>query len=162
VLGERGEQRLVQQLVVPPAALLQVARAAQHRALAPRTGPPSCRPAPRARDFAARYADAVFAIQPHLESTKALYDDIKRGAVEAGRSPAACKMLFRVQPIVGTSRAEATDKQAEHKALVPLEGGLAILSSRLDFDQLTLPLNKGDWPIARSPSCSACRRAIAR
>ena len=104
----------------------------------------------------------MFAIQPHLESTKALYDDIKRGAVEAGRSPAACKMLFRVQPIVGTSRAEATDKQAEHKALVPLEGGLAILSGRLDFDQLTLPLNKGDWPIARSPSCSACRRAIAR
>ena len=39
------------------------------------------------------YADAVFAILPHLESTKALYDVIKRSAVEAGRS------LFRVQPI---------------------------------------------------------------
>jgi hypothetical protein len=38
------------------------------------------------------YADAVFAILPHLESTKALYDIIKRSAVEAGRS------LFRVQP----------------------------------------------------------------
>jgi alkanesulfonate monooxygenase SsuD/methylene tetrahydromethanopterin reductase-like flavin-dependent oxidoreductase (luciferase family) len=86
----------------------------------------------------------VFAIQPHLEGAKALYYDIKRGAVEAGRSPAACKMLFRLQPIVGASRAEATDKQAEHNALVPLEGGLAILSGHLDFDQLTLPLNKGD------------------
>jgi hypothetical protein len=51
-------------------------------------------------------------------------------------------MLFRVQPTVGASRAEATDKQAEHNALVPLDGGLAILSGRLDFDLLTLPLNK--------------------
>jgi hypothetical protein len=25
--------------------------------------------------------------------------------LEAGRSPAACKMLFRLQPIVGASRA---------------------------------------------------------
>jgi hypothetical protein len=42
---------------------------------------------------ATHYADAVFAILPHLKSTKALYDVIKRSAVEAGRS------LFRVQPI---------------------------------------------------------------
>ena len=45
------------------------------------------------------YADAVFAILPHLESTKALYDVIKRSAVEAGRS------LFRVQPISSAPRA---------------------------------------------------------
>lgn len=60
--------------------------------------------------------------------------------LEAGRSPSACKMLFRVQPIVGASRAEATVKQVEHSALVPLEGGLAILCGH--FDLLTLPLNK--------------------
>ena len=86
-------------------------------------------------------ADAVFAIQPHLESAKALYDDIKRGVVAAGRPPQACKMLFGVQPIIGASRAEAVDKQAEHNALVPLEGGLAILSGHLDFDLSTLPLD---------------------
>ena len=50
-------------------------------------------------------------------------------------------MLFGVQPIVGSSRAEAADKQAEHNALVPLEGGLAILSGHLDFDLATLPLD---------------------
>src|SRR5260370_649430 len=93
----------------------------------------------KGRDFAARYADAVFAIQPHLASAKALYEDIKRGVVEAGRPPSACKMLFGVQPIVGASRAEALDKQAEHNALVPLEGGLAILSGHLDFHPSTLP-----------------------
>ena len=51
------------------------------------------------------------------------------------------KLLFGVQPIVGQSRAEAEDKQAGHNALVPLEGGLAILSGHLDFDLSTLPLD---------------------
>ena len=95
----------------------------------------------KGREFAARYADAVFAIQPNLEGAKELYDDIKRAAVEAGRRPEAVKLLFGVQPIVGQSRAEAEDKQAGHNALVPLEGGLAILSGHLDFDLSTLPLD---------------------
>src|SRR5262249_4093480 len=95
----------------------------------------------KGRDFAARYADAVFAIQPNLEGAKLLYDDIKRGAVEAGRPPQACKMLFGMQPIVGATRTEALATQAGHKALVALEGGLAILSGHLDFDLATLPLD---------------------
>ncbi|MBS0550304.1 MAG: LLM class flavin-dependent oxidoreductase [Proteobacteria bacterium] len=95
----------------------------------------------KGKDFAARYADAVFAIQPNLAGAKALYDDIKSGVVNAGRPPEACKVLCGMQPIVGRSRAEAEDLQAEHNALVPLEGGLAILSGHLDFDLSTLPLD---------------------
>src|SRR4029450_4510559 len=83
----------------------------------------------------------VFAIQPYIAGAKARYGAIKRGAVEAGRPASACKMLFGVQPIIGASRAEAEDKQAEHNSLVPLEGGLAILSGHLDFDLATLPLD---------------------
>ena len=93
------------------------------------------------RQLHARYADAVFAIQPNLEGAKTLYDDIKRGVIEADRPASACKLLFGVQPIIGSSRTEALDKQAEHNALVPLEGGLAILSGHLDFDLSTLPLD---------------------
>ena len=44
-----------------------------------------------------------------------------------------------MQPIVGATEAEARDKQAFHNALVPLEGGLAILSGHLDFDCARLP-----------------------
>jgi FMN-dependent oxidoreductase (nitrilotriacetate monooxygenase family) len=95
----------------------------------------------KGRDFAARYADAVFAIQPNLKGARELYDDIKRGVVAAGRPPSACRLLFGVQPIVGASRAEAEDRQGEHNALVPIEGGLAILSGHLDFDLSTLPLD---------------------
>jgi FMN-dependent oxidoreductase (nitrilotriacetate monooxygenase family) len=95
----------------------------------------------KGRAFAGRYADAVFAIQPYLDGAKAYYEDVKRAVAEAGRSPDDCKILFGVQPIIGRSRAEALDRQAEHNSLVPLEGGLAILSGHLDFDLSTLPLD---------------------
>jgi len=49
--------------------------------------------------------------------------------------------LLGVQPIVGATDAEAREKQAFHNSLVPLEGGLGILSGHLDFDCATLPLD---------------------
>ena len=96
---------------------------------------------PKGRAFAARHADAIFAIQPNLAGAKAYYDDIKSATVNAGRRPEACKVLFGIQPIVGATADEAREKQSEHNRLVPLEGGLAILSGHLDFDLSTLPLD---------------------
>jgi alkanesulfonate monooxygenase SsuD/methylene tetrahydromethanopterin reductase-like flavin-dependent oxidoreductase (luciferase family) len=61
--------------------------------------------------------------------------------VNEGRAPEACKIFFGIQPILGESEAEAREKQEEHNALVPLEGGLAILSGHLDFDLSTIPLD---------------------
>ncbi len=89
---------------------------------------------PSGRDFAARYADAIFAIQPNVHEAKAYYDDIKERVEELGRPAAHCKMLFGMQPIIGATTSEARDKQAEHNALVPLDAGLAILSAHLDHD----------------------------
>ena len=96
---------------------------------------------PKGRTFAARYADGIFAIQPNLAGAKAYYDDIKSATVNEGRAPEACKIFFGIQPIVGESEAHAREKQEEHNALVPLEGGLAILSGHLDFDLSTIPLD---------------------
>ncbi|HUS95952.1 MAG TPA: NtaA/DmoA family FMN-dependent monooxygenase, partial [Hyphomicrobiaceae bacterium] len=100
---------------------------------------------PRGRDFAAKYADAIFAIQPNAKFAKAYYDDIKQGVADQGRDPNDCKMLFGIQPILGATEQEARDKQAEHNALVPIEAGLTILSAHLDFDLSKIPL---DEPIA--------------
>jgi FMN-dependent oxidoreductase (nitrilotriacetate monooxygenase family) len=97
---------------------------------------------PKGRSFAARYADAIFAIQPNLAGARAYYDDIKSATVNEGRPPEACKILFGVQPILGESEAHAREKQEEHNALVPLEGGLAILSGHLDFDLAKLSLDE--------------------
>jgi alkanesulfonate monooxygenase SsuD/methylene tetrahydromethanopterin reductase-like flavin-dependent oxidoreductase (luciferase family) len=96
---------------------------------------------PKGRTFAARYADAIFAIQPNIAGAKAYYDDIKRETIGEGRRPEACKILFGIQPILGRTSAEAREKQAIHNDLVPLEGGMAILSGHLDFDLSTIPLD---------------------
>jgi alkanesulfonate monooxygenase SsuD/methylene tetrahydromethanopterin reductase-like flavin-dependent oxidoreductase (luciferase family) len=63
--------------------------------------------------------------------------------------PEACKILFGIQPILGATEAEAREKQELHNSLVSLEGGLAILSGRLDFDLSTLSL---DGPCRSAPS----------
>jgi len=88
----------------------------------------------KGRDFAARYADAIFAIQPRAEDAAAYYADIKGRMAELGRNPEDCKILFGLQPIVGATEAEARELEAEHNNLVPAEGGMAILSAHLDFD----------------------------
>ncbi|MEZ5851406.1 MAG: NtaA/DmoA family FMN-dependent monooxygenase [Hyphomicrobiaceae bacterium] len=89
---------------------------------------------PKGKDFAARYADALFAIQPRAEDAAAYFADIKGRMADLGRDPSHCRILFGMQPILGATEAEARDRQAEHNALVPLEGGMAILSAHLDFD----------------------------
>jgi len=95
----------------------------------------------KGRAFAARYADGIFAIQPNRKAAKAYYDDIKAGVVAAGRDPDHCRILYGMQPIIGRTEAEARDKQDEHNALVPLEGGLAILSAHCDYDLSKIPLD---------------------
>jgi FMN-dependent oxidoreductase (nitrilotriacetate monooxygenase family) len=107
----------------------------------PQTGPAIIQAgvSPKGRDFAARHAEAIFAIQPSIEMAAEYYADVKSRLDRAGRNPDACKILFGVQPIVGLTAEEALEKQAFHNSLVPVEGGLAILSGHLDFDCSRLP-----------------------
>ncbi len=93
----------------------------------------------KGQDFAAKYADAIFAIQPRAEDAKVYRDSIHAHMDKVGRDRRRCKMLFGMQPIIGESEAHAREMQAEHNALVPLEGGMAILSAHLDFDLSQLP-----------------------
>jgi long-chain alkane monooxygenase len=91
------------------------------------------------RDFAARYADAIFAIQPRAQDAAAYFADIKGRMVELGRDPEHCKILFGLQPILAATEAQARALQEEHNALVPAEGGMALLAAHLDFDLSGLP-----------------------
>lgn len=90
------------------------------------------------RDFAAKYADGIFAIQPSKAMAAEYYADIKSRVDDQGRNPDECKLLYGAQPIIGRSRAEAEEKQAEHNALVPLDAGLTILSAHADIDFSTI------------------------
>ncbi len=97
---------------------------------------------PKGREFAARYADAIFAIQPRPVDAGELRDDIRSRADDAGRNPDDVKLLFGAQPIIGESEAHAVELQQEHNELVPLDAGLAILSAHLDFDLAKLDPNE--------------------
>ncbi len=94
---------------------------------------------PKGIDFAAQYSDAIFAIQPRAEDAANYFNTVKARMASFDRRPQDCKILFGMQPIIGASEAEALDKQALHNSLVPLDGGMTILSAHLDFDLSRLP-----------------------
>ena len=97
---------------------------------------------PRGIDFAARYSDAIFAIQPRAEDAAQYFQAVKGRMKDFERKPSDCKILFGMQPIIGLSEAEAMEKQEIHNSLVPLDGGMAILSAHLDFDLSKLDKNE--------------------
>jgi FMN-dependent oxidoreductase (nitrilotriacetate monooxygenase family) len=95
----------------------------------------------RGRDFAARHAEVIFAIQPFVEGATAYYRDVKRRMVELGRREGDCKILFGVQLFVAETGSAAREKQELHNSLVPLEGAVAHLSGALDTDLSGQPLD---------------------
>ena len=87
---------------------------------------------------AAKYADAIFAIQPRASDAAKYFDSIKSRMSDLGRDPDTCKILFGMQPIIGSSEAEALERQ-ENMVSSSISGGMAILSAHLDFDLSTIP-----------------------
>ena len=69
----------------------------------------------------------------------ACFASIKGRMSDLDRDPDECRILFGIQPIIGATLADAREKQEEHNALVPVEGGMAILSAHLEFDLVKLP-----------------------
>ena len=97
---------------------------------------------PKGMDLAAKYADAIFAIQPRVENAAEYYTAVKGRMEGFGRRPEDCKILFGMQPIIDASEAEAVEKQELHNSLMPLDGGMTILSSHMDFDLSKLDPNE--------------------
>ncbi|MFR9803756.1 NtaA/DmoA family FMN-dependent monooxygenase [Pseudonocardia sp. RS010] len=62
------------------------------------------------RDFAARYAEAIFAREFDIESARVSYRDLKDRAAAHGRKPEHIQVFTGAQFIVGKSRGEAEDK----------------------------------------------------
>lgn len=99
----------------------------------------------RGQDFAAKWAEVVFSIQPDAERMRRFSDDLKDRAERQGRGRDAVKVLTAVMPFVGASRAEAEELRDLHNALVHPLVGLSTLSSHMDVDFSRLP---PDEPLA--------------
>jgi FMN-dependent oxidoreductase (nitrilotriacetate monooxygenase family) len=92
------------------------------------------------KDFAARYAEAVFTAQQTLEEGIAFYKDVKQRAELLGRNPDGLKILPGIVPVIGDTEEEARELDAELDRLIVPEYAKRQLAKtlRLDADALAL------------------------
>lgn len=86
------------------------------------------------RDFAARWAEAIFEIDPTPEGRRAYYDDIKSRASDLGRDPDKVLIFPAFLPFIGETESIAREKQAFHNELADPVSGLITLSVHTDHD----------------------------
>ncbi|MBR0857737.1 NtaA/DmoA family FMN-dependent monooxygenase [Bradyrhizobium liaoningense] len=92
----------------------------------------------RGQRFAQKHADVVFSIQPHMTGMKTFMQEL-RAASGTGAPP---KVTFGVQPVLGSSEAEAKRRLDDFASRIPLDAALSRLSGSLgvDFSQVELDL----------------------
>jgi FMN-dependent oxidoreductase (nitrilotriacetate monooxygenase family) len=117
---------------------LNVPRSPQGRPLLVQAGS-----SPDGREFAARYAEAVFTAQQTLADAQEFYADIKARARRLGRDPDLVKILPGLVPIIGSTEAEARALEDELEELIVPEYGLAQLARVLEVPAGTLELDRG-------------------
>lgn len=83
----------------------------------------------RSRDFAAKYADAMYMHYATDERGRPFYDDVKRRAVAHGRSPDDIQVMARLAVLVGDTDADAEELQRE---LLPYQLHPTIVRSHLE------------------------------
>lgn len=86
------------------------------------------------RDFAARWAEAIFEVDPTPEGRRAYYDDIKSRASNFGRNPDQVLIFPAFIPFIGETESIAREKQAFHNELADPISGLITLSVHTDHD----------------------------
>jgi FMN-dependent oxidoreductase (nitrilotriacetate monooxygenase family) len=94
------------------------------------------------KDFAARYAEAVFTAQQTLEEAIAFSKDVKQRAAGFGRDPEGVKILPGIVPVIGDTEEQARALDDELDRLIRPEYAVRQLSKTLRVDPATLELDK--------------------
>jgi len=95
----------------------------------------------RGRDFAAKHAEAIFAVHPSVERMRQYSDDLdERLETRFNRRAGDVRYIYGVQTVVAQSRSEAKEKYERIMSCIPLEGALAWISGHfgLDFSKMAL------------------------
>jgi FMN-dependent oxidoreductase (nitrilotriacetate monooxygenase family) len=93
------------------------------------------------KDFAARFAEAVFTAQQTLAVGQAFYADLKRRAALAGRDPDGVKILPGIVPVLGSTQAEALALEEELDRLILAEHARDRLARQLRVEPSELALD---------------------
>ncbi|SAK44404.1 monooxygenase [Caballeronia pedi] len=99
---------------------------------------------PRGRDFAARWAEVIFAIQNEPAAMRELRDDVRARAARMGRSPQDIRLMAAVQPVIGETRDIAEARAAHLDTLVAPDAARSYLAAMLGLD---LSGASGDAPL---------------
>ncbi|MBB2947581.1 FMN-dependent oxidoreductase (nitrilotriacetate monooxygenase family) [Actinoplanes lutulentus] len=94
------------------------------------------------KEFAAKWAEAVFTAQPTLAESQAFYADLKRRAAAAGRDPDHVVILPGIVPVIGDTSAEARELEAELERLIAPQYAVATLAYTLRVDPARLVLDE--------------------
>ncbi|MDQ0635426.1 FMN-dependent oxidoreductase (nitrilotriacetate monooxygenase family) [Arthrobacter pascens] len=70
------------------------------------------------KEFAARYAEAVFTAHQTLADARAFYSDLKQRTAAAGRDPEGIKILPGIVPVIGSTEEEARRLERELDELI--------------------------------------------
>ncbi|GAA1914223.1 LLM class flavin-dependent oxidoreductase [Nocardioides lentus] len=118
----------------------------------------------KGKDFAARWAEAIFEIDPTPEGRRAYYDDVKDRVSDHGRDPRQVKILPAVLPFVGETESIAREKQAVHHELADPISGLMTLSvhTNHDFSQHDLDSPVEDLEVSGTQGLFDVARRLSR
>ena len=83
------------------------------------------------REFAGRFAEAIYTAQNNLADAQAFYTDVKARMRRHGRTPDQLCILPGLAPVVGRTEAEAREKQAAQNEHIIPEYSLVSLSNNL-------------------------------
>jgi FMN-dependent oxidoreductase (nitrilotriacetate monooxygenase family) len=118
-------------------------------------GPPQGHPvlvqagsSPDGREFAARFAEAIYTAQNNLDDAQAFYLDVKSRMARYGRTPDQLCILPGLAPIIGRTTAEAKEREQELNEYILPQYGLHQLSQNLNVDLFSYPL---DGPLPELP-----------
>lgn len=89
----------------------------------------------RGRDFAAKHAEAIFAVHPNVERMREYTDDLNvRLEKRFGRPRDSVKRIYGVQTVVALTNSEAREKYERIRRCIPLEGAMAWISGHFGPD----------------------------
>ncbi|HEX8629052.1 MAG TPA: NtaA/DmoA family FMN-dependent monooxygenase, partial [Catenuloplanes sp.] len=94
------------------------------------------------KDFAARYAEAVFTAHQTRPDAQAFYADLKQRALAHGRDPDTVKILPGIVPIIGATESDAHALAAELDRLIRPEYAVAQLAELLNIAPGELRLDR--------------------
>jgi FMN-dependent oxidoreductase (nitrilotriacetate monooxygenase family) len=116
---------------------------------------------PRGQRFASRWADTIITNSPNPAAMKAYREEVRRGAVAAGRNPDEIKVLFLANPMIDVSMEAARDRRRleQEEASRHLDSQLSSMSriTGIDFSKFDL-----DQPIPSDVTTNGHQSTLAK